>query len=512
MILELRKISKAFGSRFANRDIALSVEPGTIHGIIGENGAGKSTAMKIITGELRPDSGEIWFKGVRRQWSSPKDAIGAGIGMVHQHFLFAEPMTLLENLIVGHEPLVRHLAALGWVDLKAAHKELTALMERLKMPVPLDEPVEDVPLGLQQRAEILKLLYRNADLLILDEPTAVLVPHEIEGFFDVLRVLKSQGKTILLITHKLKEILAITDSVTVLRDGQVSGSKATAGLTEMALAEMIVGREVLLRVDRGVRKQAGAPILKVDHLISEAIASRRGALKDVSFEVRAGEIVGIAGIEGNGQSELLEAVSGVTPQRKSQWKLSGSVQWFGKTGLSRKSVRACGVGMIPEDRHRLGLWLERTLRENFALGDFRKRDWSRPWGWNRSGVTRATLKAMEAFDVSPRDVSLPVKALSGGNQQKFLFSRETARAPKAWVVAQPTRGVDVGAIERIHQELIHARDQGAAILLVSSELEELLALSDRILVLFEGKIVRELDGWTANEREIGYAMSGGGQT
>jgi simple sugar transport system ATP-binding protein len=509
--VELRSLTKVFGALAANDQVSFSVPRGSIHGVIGENGAGKSTAMKMLYGLYRPTSGEILVDGAPREWRSPADAIAAGIGMVHQHFMLAGPYTALDNILLGSEPAragSRFLPKLlRPLDRSRARAKLEALARQYGFQVPWDSPVERLPVGVQQRIEILKLLYRDARVLILDEPTAVLTPQETSELFENLRKLKAQGKTILIITHKLKEVMAFTDQVTVMRAGRVTGSVTTAESSPEELASLMVGRKVVLTVDAGAAREVGAPVLEVSGLSLKDEGAARARLDRVSLIVRSGEIVGIAGVEGNGQSELLQAI--LHPGDPA-CRSAGKVTVLGEdvTEASADRIKELGTGIVPEDRHRDGLLMERPLDENFLLGLQRRAPFSRA-GVIQGGVLReATLRAIESYDVRPRDPSAIAGRLSGGNQQKLIIAREFEREPQLFVAAQPTRGVDVGAIEFIHKRIIEARDRGAGVLLVSSELDEVLALSDRILVMYEGKIVGEYRRGEVSERELGLRMGG----
>ncbi len=489
--LLLRNITKRFPLVLANDRISLDLRWGEILALVGENGAGKSTLMKIVYGLLPPDQGEMWVDGKPYRPKSPLDAIRAGIGMVHQHFMLVEPFTVLENLILGLEP-----GSPLYLDLPRARKAAERLMDRLGFQVPLDERVENLPVGLKQRAEILKALYRKARILILDEPTAVLTPKESEELFRFLRAYAQEGHAVIFISHKLKEVLALADRITVIRDGRVVGTVAAPEATPEVLARMMVGREVVLRVEK-TPARPGEVVLKVKDLAAPP------RLKGVSFEVRSGEIVGLAGVEGNGQTELVEALTGLRPYE-------GEVLYQGQPlPKSPRAIRTLGVSHIPEDRQTRGLVLDLSVRENAALGDQHRRPFSGFLGFlDEEAMEAHAQRLLEAFDVRPRAAHLEARRFSGGNQQKIVVGRELLRGPRLLLAAQPTRGVDVGAIEFIHRRLLEARDQGLGVLLVSADLGEILSLSDRILVLCGGRIVGELSPMEATETRLGLLMAG----
>lgn len=489
--LVLKDITKRFPLVLANDRISLDLEWGEVLALVGENGAGKSTLMKIVYGLQPPDAGEMWVDGKPYRPQSPLDAIRAGIGMVHQHFMLVEPFTVLENLVLGLEP-----GSPLFLDLEAARRKATALMEALGFEVPLDERVENLPVGLQQRVEILKALYREARILILDEPTAVLTPQEAEELFRFLREYVARGNAAIFISHKLKEVLAVSDRVTVIRDGKVVGTVRTRETSLEALARMMVGREVVLRVEK-TPARPGEVVLEVEGLEAPP------RLKGVSFQVRAGEIVGIAGVEGNGQTELVEALTGLRPFRGKALLLGRSLP------ASARGVRDLGVSHVPEDRLARGLVLDFSVKENAVLGDQHRPPFRGFLGFLDDRAAEAHARTLvEAYDVRPRSTALSARRFSGGNQQKIVVGRELLRGPRLLVAAQPTRGVDVGAIEFIHKELVKARDQGLAVLLVSADLSEILALSDRILVMHGGRIVGELTPEEATEERLGLLMAG----
>jgi general nucleoside transport system ATP-binding protein len=502
-MLELRQITKRFGEVVANDHVDIVVRPGTIHAIVGENGAGKSTAMRIAYGFYTPDSGEILVEGQVREIKSPHDAIAAGIGMVHQHFMLVETMTVAENIILGAEP-----GSSVSLDLKSAASQIRQLSEEFKLAVNPHAVVEHLSVGQQQRVELLKALYRQARLLILDEPTAVLTPLEVEEFFTILRRMREQGKTVIIITHKLSEVLAISDEVTVMRDGKVVGRVQTKDTNATELARMMVGREVLLRVDKPEPNVGGPQLLLKGLSVNHSDGTRR--VNEVSFEVRSGEIVGIAGVEGNGQTELIEALAGLVDPAQ----LSGEINFAGKniTGLGARVRRELGIAHIPEDRHRRGLLLEFSLAENSILGVHYRPPIVAYAGnvmLDENAIQQRAREIIGTFDVRPPNAALPSRALSGGNQQKLIIGREFRVEPKLLLVSQPTRGVDIGAIEFIHRKLVELRDSGCAVLLISAELEEVTSLADRLLIIHEGRIAGEVDPKVATLEEIGLLMTRG---
>jgi ABC-type uncharacterized transport system ATPase subunit len=500
-MLELRNISKRFGDVLANDQVSITVAPRTIHAIVGENGAGKSTAMRIAYGFYTADSGEIVIDGTVCRIGTPHQAIARGVGMVHQHFMLVGPMSVAENIVLGAEP-----GSAVSLDLTQAAAAIRALSDEFKLAVDPDAIVEALSVGQQQRVELLKALYRHAQLLILDEPTAVLTPPEVDELFLILRGMREQGKTVVIITHKLSEVLAISDQVTVMRDGRTVGRLKTNETSAAELARLMVGRDVLLRVEMP-RAQPGETKLSVRDL---SVRSHAGTARvnGVSFDVRAGEIVGVAGVEGNGQTELIEALAGLIESSR----LSGEVRFEGRdiTGSGARSRREVGIAHIPEDRHRRGLLLELDLAENSILGvHYRKPVAAYGVFLDHRAIRRRAHGIIEAFDVRPPDPALPARALSGGNQQKLIVGRELELHPGLLLVAQPTRGVDIGAIEFIHRKLVALRDGGCALLLVSAELEEVMALSDRLLVIHKGRMVGELDPKAATVEAIGLLMTRG---
>ncbi|HGQ5355446.1 TPA: ABC transporter ATP-binding protein [Streptococcus pneumoniae] len=497
-VIEMRDITKVFGGFVANDKINLHLRKGEIHALLGENGAGKSTLMNMLAGLLEPTSGEIAVNGQVVNLDSPSKAASLGIGMVHQHFMLVEAFTVAENIILGSE-----LTKNGVLDIAGASKEIKALSERYGLAVDPSAKVADISVGAQQRVEILKTLYRGADILIFDEPTAVLTPSEIDELMAIMKNLVKEGKSIILITHKLDEIRAVSDRVTVIRRGKSIETVEIAGATNADLAEMMVGRSVSFKTE----KQASKPkevVLSIKDLV---VNENRGvpAVKNLSLDVRAGEIVGIAGIDGNGQSELIQAITGL---RKVE---SGSIELKGDSivGLHPRQITELSVGHVPEDRHRDGLILEMMISENIALQTYYKEPHSKNEILNYSNITSYAKKLMEEFDVRAASELVPAAALSGGNQQKAIIAREIDRDPDLLIVSQPTRGLDVGAIEYIHKRLIEERDNGKAVLVVSFELDEILNVSDRIAVIHDGKIQGIVSPETTNKQELGVLMAGG---
>jgi simple sugar transport system ATP-binding protein len=496
-VLEMRDIRKEFPGVVANDAVSFDVRRGEVHALLGENGAGKSTLMNILYGLYRPDGGEIRLNGRPVSFSSAREAIQAGIGMVHQHFMLIPVMTVAENIVLGTEPRKGVL-----LDEAAADSRVADMAQTFRFEVDPEARVEDISVGQQQRVEIMKALYRNAEILILDEPTAVLTPQEASDLFEILRTLQREGLSIIFISHKLNEVLEIADRVTVLRRGKTIETVPVQGATEESLARAMVGRDVLLRVEK-TPAEAGDVLLTVRDL---QVRDDRGIekVRGVSFDVRAGEIVGLAGVDGNGQTELIDALTGL------QRIESGTVNIAGHE-LSHASARGAldaGIGHIPEDRQRRGLVLEFTIAENIALHDYARPPDSR-WGWLFPArmVERARALIRE-FDVRGGGPFTRAGGLSGGNQQKLVAAREIARDPSVLIAAQPTRGLDVGAIEYLHRRLVTERDEGRAILLVSLELEEIMSLSDRILVIYEGEIVAEHTS-EVSEDQLGLEMLGG---
>lgn len=520
--IEFRNVSKSFGSVIANNQISFSVERGSIQALVGENGAGKSTAMKILFGLYKEDSGEILVNGKPQHWESPKDAIKNGIGMVHQHFMLAETATGLDNIILGDEDHTLKIPFLhtpfNIIDRKKAKNEIEAIAKKYGLNVPLNIKISKLPVGMQQRIEILKLLYRNADILILDEPTAVLTPIEVDELFENLKKLKNEGKTIIIVTHKLREVLNFTDNIVVFRTGKVVGEIKTSDATEEKIASMMVGRNVNLRPDIPTGKNIKKSVLELKNVYLKNYLtkdSKRNLLDDISINIKGGEIVGIAGVEGNGQSELLDLI--FHPQKYFGKKISssnhakGSLTLLGKDVTHKKSseMQDLIVGFIPEDRHKNGLLLNMTAEENYILGRHWEKKFCYGFMQKIKEIEKTVKSEMEKYDVRPRNSKLNASGFSGGNQQKIIIAREFGKQPEFIVAANPTRGVDIGAIEYIHQQIVLERDKGVGILLVSSELDEIITLSDRILVMYDGKIAAEFKRNEADEHMLGLAMCGG---
>ncbi|SER82080.1 nucleoside ABC transporter ATP-binding protein [Tranquillimonas rosea] len=498
--IELKGISKAFGPVQANKDISIRVMPGTIHGIIGENGAGKSTLMSILYGFYKADAGEIWVHGARREIPDSQAAIAAGIGMVFQHFKLVENFTVLENVVLGAEEGARLTPSLS-----KARKLLKQLSEEYELHVDPDALIQDLGVGMQQRVEILKALYRQADILILDEPTGVLTPAEADHLFRILEGLKREGKTIILITHKLREIMEITDTVSVMRLGEMTATVKTPETSPEQLAELMVGRKVLLRVDKAPARP-GETVLQVDNLkVTDSKGVER--LRGVSLNVRKGEILGIAGVAGNGQSELLEVLGGMREGRGSV-QLNGQELDLSGTKSDARTRRRRGIAHVPEDRQREGLIMDFQAWENVGFGYHDDPAYCRGMFMDNAALRKDTERKIEKFDVRPANADLAAKSFSGGNQQKLVIARELERNPDLLLVGQPTRGVDIGAIEFIHQQIVALRDEGKAVLLVSVELDEIMALSDRIAVMFDGSIMGERLPSETSERELGLLMAG----
>ena len=497
-VIEMREITKIFGEFVANDKINLELRKGEIHALLGENGAGKSTLMNMLAGLLEPTSGEIVVNGKSEKLDSPSKAASFGIGMVHQHFMLVEAFTVAENIILGSEVTNK-----GVLDLKKANADILELSERYGLAVDPTAKVEDISVGAQQRVEILKTLYRGADILIFDEPTAVLTPAEILELMEIMKTLVKEGKSIILITHKLDEIRAVADRVTVIRRGKSIQTVGIEGATNKDLAEMMVGRSVSFVTEKE-EAQPKEVVLAISDLV---VNENRGvpAVKELSLDVRAGEIVGIAGIDGNGQSELIQAITGLRKVKSGSIKIKGQEV----VGLSPRKITEMNVSHVPEDRHRDGLVLEMMLSENIALQTYYKEPLSKNGVLNYNQINSYARKLMEEFDVRAANEIVPASALSGGNQQKAIIAREVDRNPDLLIVSQPTRGLDVGAIEYIHKRLIGERDKGKAVLVVSFELDEILNLSDRIAVIHDGKIQGIVKPSETNKQELGILMAGG---
>lgn len=496
-VIEMENITKAFGTFKANDNINLKVKKGEIHALLGENGAGKSTLMNILSGLLEPTSGAIKINGKDEKISNPTVANKLGIGMVHQHFMLIDNFTVEENIVLGSEP-----TKAGVLDKKKAFDDIMAVSDRYGFKVDPKALVGDVSVGMQQRVEILKTLYRGAEILIFDEPTAVLTPQEIDELIEIMHGLVKEGKSIVLITHKLDEIKAVADRCTVIRRGKSIDTVNVADVTQQELADLMVGRSVSFKTPKGPSNPT-TPVLKITDLV---VKENRGldAVKGLNLELRAGEVLGIAGIDGNGQSELLQAIAGM---RKVE---QGTIEINGKdmTNKSPRENTENSMGHVPEDRHRFGLVLPMTVAENIALQTYYKEPLSKNGLLNYAEINAHARKLIEEFDVRTTDELVPVRALSGGNQQKAIIAREIDRNPDMLMVAQPTRGLDVGAIEYIHKRLIEQRDNGKGVLVVSFELDEILNVSDRIAVMFDGNITGIVDAKETNEQELGLLMAG----
>ena len=500
--LEMRGITKRYPGVVANDGITLEVRPGEIHALLGENGAGKTTLMNVLYGLATPDEGQILLDGVPVRIAGPADAIARGINMVHQHFMLVPVLSVADNILLGEETMANRV----FLDRKEAHRRILELGRGFGFEIDPEAKVSSLSVGWQQRVEILKALYRKARILVLDEPTAVLTPQETEEIFAVLRRLADQGHSIVFISHKLYEVLEIADRITVIRRGRVVGERNPAETNEDDLAEMMVGREVQLTVDRGT-SHPGAPMLRVAGL--EANDDRgHPMVRGVDLEVRAGEILGIAGVAGNGQDELVESIVGLRKPTAGTVTLDGA----SVTGRSPRALNEAGVAYVPADRHRFGLVLPFSIADNLVLTSYYRRPYARGVVRDGAAIERDARSSASRFDIRTPSVTAKAATLSGGNQQKIVVAREFDRDLKLLVLDQPTRGLDVGSIEFIHKQVIAKRDAGTAVLLVSAELDEVLELSDRIAVMYGGRIVAVLDGPTADKNEVGLLMATGGAT
>jgi ABC-type uncharacterized transport system ATPase subunit len=496
-ILEARNITKAFPGVIANENVSFSLQEGEVLAFLGENGAGKSTLMNVLYGLYTPDEGEVFVRGKRVTIREPRHAIDLGIGMVHQHFQLILPLTVAENVMLGAEVMRQ-----GFLDHERVAREIRTLSRRYNLEVEPEALVGELPVGIQQRVEIIKTLYRRADILILDEPTAVLTPQEIEGLFEIIHSLVSEGKSVIFISHKLKEVLTIADRIVVLRDGVVVGETTPAKTNQLQLAAMMVGREVILEVDKTPARPQGV-VLEVQNL--HALDERRHpALNGVSFQVRAGEILGVAGVQGNGQTELVEVLTGLHPSTGGEVKVLDT----DVTNAPPRTITELGTAHVPEDRHRDGLVLTAPVCDNLILCNYYQPPFARGVVMDEEKIVENAEARVQEFDVRTPSVYLPAESLSGGNQQKVIVARELSRPIKLLIAAQPTRGLDVGSIEFIHRRLVEKRDEGAAVLLVSAELDEILALSDRVAVMYEGRIVATLPIEKADRAQLGLLMAG----
>ena len=521
-LLEFSGVRKLYGATIANDDLSFAVQQGSIHAIIGENGAGKTTAMKILFGLEEPTSGNILFKGKPRPWTNARGALACGIGMVHQHFMLSGRHTALDNVILGQEQLGgakhqngtyrRRVLSLSTIDRVAARNKLEALAIKVGFKIPWDQAVDDIPVGMQQQLEIMKLLYAEVDTMIFDEPTAVLSPMEKEKFLDLLLVLRDEGKTIVVITHKLQEVKKIADVVTVFRRGKSITTRRNSELTIQEMADLMVGRTVSLGELSRAQLTPGDSLLSLSNF---CVSRRQGQvlLKDVDLSIGSGEVVGIAGVEGSGQKEIWDFICGPKDYLARNRVISGGCKILGQSGLNytRGDMRNQAVAIIPSDRLRDAVLGAEDLLENDLLGhDHDFFTWRTPLGRliDRNAARRRLEPVLKDFDVRPRDLSTKIEMMSGGNQQKFVVGREFSRRPRLILCAEPTRGVDVGSIELIHREILKYRDQGAGVLLISSQIEELMALADRMLVIFEGTIVQTFERGSFSERAIGQAIGG----
>jgi simple sugar transport system ATP-binding protein len=502
--VRMHQITKRFASVVANDRVSFEVNKASIHGIVGENGAGKSTIMKILSGLYQPDEGQIFINDQAVTFHDPKEATSFGIGMVYQHFMLVPTMTVLENMIIGFEPMGRS----GSISTQQARDRILTLSKKVGFEIDPDALVADLSVGIQQRVEILKALFRGSEILILDEPTAVLTPQEVDELFQILRKLKENGTTIFLITHKLKEVLEVTDQVTVFQKGKSVGTVDTKETSQKELAQMMVGREVLLKVEHR-RKDDTAPVVcEVRALFSDE-RPHETTVQDISFSIQSGEIFGIAGVEGNGQTPLIEMITGLRACAEGEIFLEGSRIGDEDFMASPRQLRDRGVSHIPEDRLKSAVVESFTIQDNLFFGFHHRKKYGRNWWINQDAIEKNADDLIAEYDIRPPDRKVLVGDLSGGNQQKCVVARELSPGPKFVVAAQPTRGVDIGAIEFIHEQLMKLKQQGSAVLLVSAELDELFSLCDRVGVLFGGRLVKTLKRDEFNEREVGLLMTGG---
>jgi general nucleoside transport system ATP-binding protein len=497
-VLEVRGVTKTFPGVIANEDIDLTLYEGEIHCLLGENGAGKSTLVNMIFGLYKPDRGTVLVRGEEISFSGSSQSIARGIGMVHQHFQLIPVFTVAENVVLGNE-----LVKGPFLDMEEAHRRIAALSQRYGLSVDPGATVGDLSVGEQQRVELVKALYREADILILDEPTAVLTPGEVDDFFGVVRSLVDQGKSIIFITHKLREVLAVADRITVLRNGRVAGTADPGTATQQSLANLMVGRDVVFQVE----KSAAVPtevVVRVDQLSVDDLRGVR-AVDDLSFDVRGGEIFGVAGVQGNGQRELVEAMAGMLPA------VSGRIEYLGTdaTRMTPRQVTELGVAHVPEDRNKHGVVGGFSIADNLVLNRYDKAPFARRWIRNTAAIDAEAERLVEEFDVRTPSIDTPVENLSGGNQQKVIIARELSGEVPVLLVAQPTRGLDVGSIEFIHRQIVALRDRGTAVLLVSAELDEILSLSDRIGVIYRGRLVGSFDANDVTREQLGYLMATG---
>ena len=498
-ILKMKNITKTFYGNYANHNVNFEVQKGEIHALVGENGAGKTTLMSILYGLYLADEGEIYLNGNKVDISEPSVAINHGIGMVFQHFMLVEPLTVSDNIILGKEP-----KKFIFVDNKKAVERVKKISEEYGLKVDPNAKISEISVGMQQRVEIIKTLYRGAEILILDEPTAVLTPQEVEEFFGILKLLKAQGKTIIIITHKLKEVMEISDRVSVMRKGKLIGSVLTKDTNEHKLATMMVGREISLKVDKQ-EMQKGEAVLRIKDVYAPSKMGKNiDGLKGITLDVHEGEVLGIAGVDGNGQTELLEVLTGLRKVSSGEITLRGE----DITKLSPRKIKEKRIANIPEDRHQRGLVLKNTIAENLILGYHYKKPYNKRGFLNDKVINENAVRCIKEYDIRPANKDIKVRSMSGGNQQKVIIAREFELNPELLIASQPTRGVDIGAIEFIHKKIIEHRNKNKAVLLISADLQEVMSLSDRIAVIYEGKIVKVLDAKNATEEELGLLMAG----